>query len=189
VSAVDLDAHLAAIAAGDAEAFERWVAGAEHPLRASLRSFATRVDVEAVVQEGLLRAWNVAPRIVRDGAPNALLRATLRIVRNLAIDELRRARSVAIGDDELDESLRFATFEAMPDPLLREAIHRCSQQLPPRPRSALNARIASQGAEHDRALAARLGMELNTFLQNFTRARKLLADCLRGRGFDLGELA
>jgi hypothetical protein len=32
-------------------------------------------------------------------------------------------------------------------------------------------------------------MELNTFLQNFTRARKLLADCLRGRGIDLGDLA
>jgi len=189
VSAVDLDDHLPAIAAGDPDAFERWVAGAEHPLRASLRSFATRVDVEAVVQEGLLRAWNVAPRIVRDGAPNALLRVTLRIVRNLAIDEARRARSVAIGDDDLDASLSFATFAAMPDPLLREAIHRCSERLPPRPRSALDARIASQGAEHDRTLASRLGMELNTFLQNFTRARKLLADCLRGRGIDLGELA
>ena len=189
MSTVDLDAHLAAIAAGDPDAFERWVAGAEHPLRVSLRSFATRVDVEAVVQEGLLRAWNVAPRIAHDGAPNALLRTTLRIVRNLAIDEVRRARSVAIDDDELDESLRFATFEAMPDPLLREAIHRCSEQLPPRPRAALGARIASEGAEHDRTLASRVGMELNTFLQNFTRARKLLADCLRGRGFDLGDLA
>jgi RNA polymerase sigma-70 factor (ECF subfamily) len=31
----------------------------------------------------------------------------------------------------------------------------------------------------------RLGMKLNTFLQNFTRARKLLADCLRSRGVDL----
>jgi RNA polymerase sigma-70 factor (ECF subfamily) len=28
-------------------------------------------------------------------------------------------------------------------------------------------------------------MSLNTFLQNFTRARKLLAECLAKRGIDL----
>jgi RNA polymerase sigma-70 factor (ECF subfamily) len=188
VSAVDLDLHLASIAAGDPDAFGAWMAEAERPLRASLRSFATRVDVEAVVQEALLRAWNIAPRVERDGAPNALLRVTLRIARNLAIDEVRRARSVAVGDDDHDASLRFATTVAMPDPLLREAIHTCSERLPARPRQALLARIASEGAEHDGTIAARIGMLLNTFLQNFTRARKLLADCLRGRGIDLGEV-
>ena len=31
----------------------------------------------------------------------------------------------------------------------------------------------------------RAGMSLNTFLQNFTRARKLLAECLGKRGIDL----
>ena len=31
-------------------------------------------------------------------------------------------------------------------------------------------------------------MRLNTFLQNFTRARKLLAECLRKRGVDLSEV-
>jgi RNA polymerase sigma-70 factor (ECF subfamily) len=34
-------------------------------------------------------------------------------------------------------------------------------------------------------LAERLGMRLNTFLQNFTRARKLLAECLEKRKVDL----
>jgi RNA polymerase sigma-70 factor (ECF subfamily) len=185
----DLDSYLPSIVAGDAAAFALWISAVERPLRASLRSFATRVDIEAVVQEALLRAWNVAPRVERDGAPNTLLRMTLRIARNLAIDEVRRARSVAIGDDDHDASLAFATFEAMPDPLLREAIHRCSERLPARPRRALLGRIASAGAEHDRAIAARLGMRLNTFLQNFTRARKLLARCLRRRGVDIGEPA
>ena len=37
----------------------------------------------------------------------------------------------------------------------------------------------------DRSLAERVGMKLNTFLQNVTRARRLLADCLRRRGVDL----
>lgn len=189
MSAIDLDIHLGAIVAGDAAAFARWIADAERPLRESLRSFATRVDIEAVVQEALLRAWNIASRVERDGAPNALLRVTLRIARNLAIDEVRRVRSVAVGDDDHDASLAFATSPALPDPLLRDAIGHCSDQLPPKPKRALLARLASHGGEHDATLAARLGMQLNTFLQNFTRARKLLADCLRGRGVDLGDLA
>ena len=40
---------------------------------------------------------------------------------------------------------------------------------------------AMQGFEE----AERLGMRLNTFLQNFTRARKLLADCLERQGVAL----
>jgi hypothetical protein len=34
-------------------------------------------------------------------------------------------------------------------------------------------------------LAERVRMRPNTFLQNVTRARRLLADCLRRRGVDL----
>jgi RNA polymerase sigma-70 factor (ECF subfamily) len=34
----------------------------------------------------------------------------------------------------------------------------------------------------DETLAEHLSMRLNTFLQNFTRARKLLAKCLEERG-------
>ena len=36
-------------------------------------------------------------------------------------------------------------------------------------------------------LATKLGMRLNTFLQNFTRARKMLADCLKRAGVVLDE--
>ena len=36
-------------------------------------------------------------------------------------------------------------------------------------------------------LAERVGMKLNTFLQNVTRARRLLADCLRRLGVELDE--
>ena len=89
---IDLDAHLPSIASGDAPAFGRWLAGAEEPVRRSLRSFAAVVDAEAVLLETLLRVWQVAPRVERDGQPNALLRVALRIARNAAIDEVRRAR-------------------------------------------------------------------------------------------------
>ena len=45
----------------------------------SLRSFVTEVDVEAVLQESLLRVWHASPRFVPDGQPNALLRFAVRI--------------------------------------------------------------------------------------------------------------
>jgi RNA polymerase sigma-70 factor (ECF subfamily) len=182
------DQLLHAIVAGDSAAFGRFIARAERPLRESLRSFASRVDVEAVVQETLLRTWQVAPRVVEDGKSNPLLRVALRIARNLAIDAVRRARTIAIGDDAIDQSLAFATSHEV-DPLLRAAILECRERLPAQPARALDARIHSGGAEPDATLALRLGMKLNTFLQNFTRARRLLADCLRSRGVDLAGLS
>ena len=66
--------------------------------------------------------------------------------------------------------------------MLRAAIADCRDKLPPKPRQALDSRLASGGGRDDLELAASVGMRLNTFLQNFTRARQLLADCLRKRG-------
>jgi DNA-directed RNA polymerase specialized sigma24 family protein len=187
---VDLDAQLSAIAAGDPDAFGRWVAGGEPALRDALRSLAAHVDVEAVLQEALLRLWQVAPRCVPDGRPNALLRLGVRIARNLALDELRRTRSVAIDPEALERALADdATPEPRaPDPLLRRAIEECRQKLPHQPAAALAARIEAAGTEPDETLAMRLQMRLNTFLQNVGRARKLLAACLERRGVDLREL-
>jgi DNA-directed RNA polymerase specialized sigma24 family protein len=183
----DEDQLLPAIAAGDPQAFARWIARAERPLRESLRSFAARVDVEAVMQETLLRAWQVAAQVRPDGKPNPLLRLALRVARNLAIDAVRRARTVAASDELIDRSLASSTLHEV-DPLLREAIALCRQKLPAQPARALDARMEAAGAEPDAALALRLGMKLNTFLQNFTRARRLLADCLRARGVELPGL-
>jgi hypothetical protein len=56
--------------------------------------------------------------------------------------------------------------------------------LPGKPAAALAERLAADGAS-DARLAARLGMTLNTFLQNFGRARRLLAECLGKRGVEL----
>lgn len=187
---IDLDAELAGIVAGDPDAFARWVAGAEPPLRAALRSLAAHVDVEAVLQEALLRVWQVAPRCRSDGRPNALLRLGVRIARNLGLDELRRARSVAVDVAALEAAAaRDEDFAARaPDPLLRQLIDACRQALPAQPAAALRARLESAGAEPDEALAARLAMKLNTFLQNVGRARKLLAACLERRGVRVAEL-
>jgi RNA polymerase sigma-70 factor (ECF subfamily) len=184
----DLDAHLPAIAAGDADAFGRWLAGAELRLRLSLRPFAARVDTEAMLQEALLRIWQVAPRHTPDGRPDSLLRLAIRVARNLCLDELRRARVAPMDDEALEHILAAAEpapVRAGPDPFLRRVIEECRDKLPGKPAEALSARLAAAGAEPDEDLASRLGMRLNTFLQNFTRARKLLAECLQRNKVDL----
>jgi DNA-directed RNA polymerase specialized sigma24 family protein len=174
----DLDAHLVAIGAGDRRAFAAWVAGAEMALRASLRRYATLIDAEAVLQETLLRAWHLAPRVQSDGAPNALLRLAMRIARNLATDEVRR-RDRPLPVQLHDEP---AFTEPVADPWLRQLVIECREKLSHKPALALDARIGSAGAEPDTVLAARLHMRLNTFLQNVARARRQLADCLRRKG-------
>lgn len=170
---MNTDAFLARIVAGDTTAFAAWLARAEGPVRASLASFARSVDVEAVVQEALLRVWQVAPRFTPDGQPNALLRFAVRIARNLAVSEVRRTRATPV------EAIEVAVEPEAPDPLLRAAIVDCRAQLPPKPRMAFDARL--RGGPDDE-LAQTLHMKLNTFLQNVTRARQLLADCLGKKG-------
>jgi RNA polymerase sigma-70 factor (ECF subfamily) len=190
----DLDAHLPAIAAGDEEAFAAWLAGGERRVRLSLRRFAVHVDTEAVLQEALLRVWQVAPRVKLDGRPDALLRLAIRIARNVAVSELRRERPIPIDSNELaqvaDQSEDAPPPDRAGDPFLRQAIVECHGHLPRKPARALDARLGSAGSERDAVLADRVGMRLNTFLQNITRARRLIAECLHRRGIDLAtELA
>lgn len=183
----DLDAHLAAIATGDAPAFGRWVAGAETRLRLSLTRYASAVDVEVIMQETLLRLWQIAPRVERDGQGNSLLRVGVRIARNLAIDEIRRTQA-SLRRDEAAYAEHAPAEVAQPidpDPLLRRLIAACRELLPKKPAAALAARLEAGGQHSDQALAERLNMRLNTFLQNFGRARKLLRTCLKKSGYPL----
>lgn len=191
---IDLDVHLPGIVLGSEPAFASWLAGAEWPLRRSLRRFAASVDAESIVQEALLRIWQVARRCRPDGQPNSLLRLAVRIAHNLALDEIRRQRGAAPGvvgpgaaaagrgldpppspADPIDP-------EAPPDPILRRQIARCLERLAGPPRRALILRLESAGLRTDRDLAGLARMRVNTFLQNVTRARRLLARCLENAG-------
>ncbi len=182
----DLDAHLPAIQAGDPAAFARWIGGVEPTLRETLRSFAAVVDTEAVLQEALLRVWQVAPRFVQDGEPNGLFRLAVRIARNLAVSERRRHTREVQQAEPPEPSVDVVTISPV-DPLLRRRIEECRDALPDRPGAALRARLTADGTEPDEVLAERLSMRVNTFLQNITRARRLLAECLEGRGVDLAQ--
>lgn len=176
----DLDVHLVAIAAGDADAFGRWLAGAEPHVRASLARFAGAVDTEAVLQESLLTAWQVAPRIAADGRPNGLLRFCLRAARNRAISEMRK-QGRSTPEPEVDSPVEVR----LPDPLLRRAIAFCIEHLRGKPAQVLRARLTDPAAEADGRLALRLGMSRNTFAQNLGRARRQLTSCLSRRGVQL----
>lgn len=185
---LDLDEVAPAIAMGDRDAFAWWLARAEPVLRRSLARFATQADVEAVLQEALLRLWQVASRFEPDGRPNGLLRLARRIARNLAIDAVRHMGGERGCDEPPEPSDELATEPFEPDPLLRDAVERCHAALPQRPRAALDARLGAAGGSPDRALAEALGMRVNTFLQNVTRARQLLVECLERRGIQLDEV-
>ena len=160
-------------------------------MRDSLRSFATVLDTEAVLQEALLRVWQVSPRFVQDGRPNGLLRLGVRIAKNLAISEVRRNKSRPMEDDQIERRLAEEPSNVegeTPDPMLLNVIHDCYESLPGRPKEALQARLEAAFANRDDAsLAASLGMRVNTFLQNFGRARKLLAECLKKHGVSIDE--
>ena len=133
----DLDVYLPAILARDTDAFGQWMARVEPQIRESLRSFARVVDVEAVLQEALLRVWTVAPRFVPDGAPNGLLRLGVRIARNLAISEVRRTRAAPPSRDLDEVAADLPVHATEPDPLLRKVVAECYRLLPEQPRRVL----------------------------------------------------
>jgi len=186
-NAADRDALLPAIAAGDTQAFAVWLRDAEPRVRSSLARFARAVDTEAVLQEALLRIWQVAGRVRLDGRGDTLVRLAIQIAHNLAIDHVRRDRRLT--QTERAELAGFSPNDVddspPPDPLLREVIVACIEKLPRQPSAALHARLENAGSDPDETLANRLGMQLNTFLKNFGRARTLLLECLRGRGVSL----
>lgn len=185
---IDLDVHLTAIAVGDDRAFAAWLAGAEPQIRRSLSGFAAQVDTEAVLQEALLRVWQVAPRFRPDGRPNGLLRLGVRIARNRTVSELRRRHVPPATTEELSRLAEETAIDPVePDPLLRAALERCREQLRGPPARALASRLAG-AVRSDRDSARELGMKLNTFLQNVRRARQALVRCLERAGIHLEEV-
>lgn len=183
-----LDTHFARTQAGDLDGFTAWVRDVEPTLRRRLESFAPHVDVECVVQEALLRMWRLAPTLALSGE-DASLRYVSRLARNLALNEARRFNPAVsgLGDEGAPEP---SSSDAPPaDPWLRRHIAECLARLRGQPKVALLARLASHGDEPDGALAARVAMKLNTFLQNVVRARRQLSDCLASKGLTVEELS
>jgi RNA polymerase sigma-70 factor (ECF subfamily) len=178
----DLDELAPAIGARDVGAFAKWIAAAEPCLRRALAGTARCVDVEAVVQETLLRVWQIAPAFKSDGRPNGLLRLSCRIARNVAITEFRRRHPARELPVDLEGPEWSGDWSVDADGL-GGAIRECLERLPAAPRLAIEARLRGR-TDRDDVLAGSLGMKINTFFQNIRRARLALVNCLRKRGFE-----
>lgn len=175
-------------------AFGRWLAAVTPSLRRSLRSFAEKIDTEAVVQEASLRMWIIAKAIAQQereplGGANASLRFALRIARNLALNMIRKGKHEDSVDPSDPSVTDFVSPEPVePDPLLHDLIQQCIKLLTANPLKAIVIRVEhGHRPEAEQALLA--GMTKNTFHQNIRRARLQLIECLTDKGIELGVVA
>jgi RNA polymerase sigma factor (sigma-70 family) len=184
----EVDSAFAEACRGNPAAFACWIGLVEVPLRLSMRRFLQAVDIEAVLQETLLRMWIYAQERGHElEGESASLKYAIGMARNLARAEARRTRREAsIPTEDLPEIP--IPPEAHSDPELRRAILECLAKVAARPLRALRARIDFGGYRSDREIASGIGMTLNTFLQNIVRARKQIASCLERRGVSLREV-
>lgn len=185
----ELDALWRRMSGGDRVAFGDWMGRVERPIRRCLYPFARAVDAESVVQETLMRMWVYAgERGAQLTGDDASLRFAIGMARNLARNMARKyGRELLLPPGELPEPP--VAPEPPPDPSLRRAIRDCFDRLARKPLLAMQARLSGGHHEDDGVLAARIGMTVNTFLQNIVRARRQLAKCLGEKGVELQELA
>lgn len=177
-------AELQAIAERDLEAFSRWFARCEIHLRTSLRSFEQFVDVEAVVQDTVIKVWEDPLRIRPDGRPGFLLRWARTVALNAARNAARRQGHHAAmpADDDVAGDVR-----PMSDVFLRTRVQECFGRLPVPQQRAFRARVADAGSRTDRQLAASIDMSFDAFRQTLTRGRRALVACLRSFNIDVME--
>jgi DNA-directed RNA polymerase specialized sigma24 family protein len=187
-AATEIDALFARVRERDRVAFGQWMGRVERPIRVNLARFARAVDVEAIVQETLLRMWIVATEGLRElQGPDASLRFAIGMARNLARAEARRnGRLQFLPPEGLPEMP--TDPEPSPDPGLAAAIRDCMARLSPKLRQVLSERIAGGAVHPDRVLANRLRMKLNTFLQSVVRGRQQIRQCLEKKGVPAWEI-
>jgi DNA-directed RNA polymerase specialized sigma24 family protein len=178
----EIDEAFADARSGNRDAFTRWMRMAEIPIRHTLARYARHVDVEAAMQETLLRMWLLVndPGRVLTGE-NASVRFGCRVAANVAKEELRRLRLAPLEVEPQDPS-----DPPQSDPFVRRAIRECRDKLPRKLHIAIGVQV-SDGYRGSREAAAIARMKVNTFLQNLVRARRLLRTCLEHRGVRLAE--
>jgi RNA polymerase sigma-70 factor, ECF subfamily len=153
--APDLAALLAATGAGDRRAFKAlYDATSRRLFGVALMILGRRELAEDVLQEAFVRIWTQARQF--DPARGSALAWLSRIVRNLAIDQLRRERG--LHDDIEDHA---DTLSATPAPLAERAdLSRGLARLKEDQRNILHLAFV-QGYTHEE-LVDRLGVPLGT---------------------------
>ena len=173
-----------AIVRRDEDVFKRWLERTQIHLRLSLRSFATVVDVEVVVQETAILAWERTSKIVPDGRPAFLVRWAATVAKNKALNEVKRAqREVPLHEspDQPDPQIE----RTAADPFLRARLHGCRERLPAALRRVIDLILADGGHRSARECAAANGTSYDAFRQNLARGRRALEACLRQYGIEI----
>ncbi len=170
-------------AAGDAEAAQLLLDRlAPRLYRLALRLLADPAEAEDIVQEAMLRLWQIAP----DWQPGAAQPATwvYRVAMNLATDRLRRRRSVALDAvaEPADEAP--APLQAMLDADRERALEAALAQLPDRQRTAVVLRHLEGLSNPEIAALMEIGVEAVESLT--ARGKRRLAELLAPRRADLG---
>jgi DNA-directed RNA polymerase specialized sigma24 family protein len=187
--AIDYDLEVAewqAIVRRDEDAFKRWLERTHIHLRLSLRSFATAVDVEVVVQETAIRVWERASTIVPDGSPAFLTRWAATVARNNARNAVKRAQREVPLHQAADRP-ETQIGRAGVDPFLRTRLHGCRERLPDALRRVIDMILADGGQRSARECATAGRMSYDAFRQNLARGRRALENCLREHGIEIRE--
>lgn len=181
-----LPALLAATAQGDAQAFMAlYDATHRHLYALALRVLGQAEAAEDALQEAFVKVWHHAGQFDPQRArPMTWL---INVVRNQAIDQLRRqrgererTRALDEADAELPDPQALAPEQALDDSLARLRIHTCMGRLSATQRQAL-ALTYYQGWQHQE-IAAAMQVPLSTAKSWVRRGLDQLRDCLASLG-------
>ncbi len=150
--------------------------------RLALRLLGDTAEAEDVVQEAMLRLWQIAPR----WQPGAAQPGTwvYRVAMNLATDRLRRRRSVALDSVPEPADDAPAPFDALLETDRTRALEAALVQLPDRQREAVVLRHLEGLANPE--IADVMGVSVEAVESLTARGRRRLAELLSARREDLG---
>jgi len=178
-SADDLSDLLLRVGAGDRTAFGRlYDLSSPHLFAVALRICRKRSMAEDVLQETYVRVWNNARQYQPDrGVPLAWMS---RIVRNLAIDNLRRAGASAPPSTEVPEE---TSTDPSDDPMLQtikneeaSVVRKCLDQLEKIQKTSIMLAFY-QGLTHIE-VGDRLKLPLGTVKSHIRRGLQRLKNCI-----------
>jgi RNA polymerase sigma factor (sigma-70 family) len=176
-------ALLMAYAAGDGQAARALTLGLTPRLMSvAVRMLGDRAEAEDVVQEAMLKLWRAAPDW-RTGEAKVSTWA-YRVVSNLCIDRLRRARSVGLDDAAEPPDPAPAALDGLQQAERAAALETALLDLPARQRQAVVLRHIEGLANPDIAAVMDIGVEAVESLT--ARGKRALARILAGRRAELG---
>ena len=150
----------------------------------AFRMLGNRAEAEDVAQDALLRLWRAAPNWKDEGAkPSSWL---YRVVSNLCIDRMRRARSVSLDAEEVAEPMDDTpSVEAsMQESTRNAALYAALEHLPDRQRQAVVLRHIEGRTNPE--IAEILDISVEAVESLTARGKRTLSAALAGRKSELG---